>query len=267
MPKPTSPYGASKLCGEAYCHAFAGSFGLSVVALRFANVYGPHSAHKRGAVTNFSKALLLGEPIVIFGDGSATRDFIHVDDVCAGIRAALDKPTSGATVLHLATGAETRIIDLARMMMEVAGSPDHPIHVEAKPTGELERNFAAFDRAYQVLGFNPSVALREGLKQTFEWFRPWIARCWRKPRATHSSFRGGSPYDFGRPPNQTRACSDSEGTINRHNALPDAPKRDTGWSVTVEWSRLDSPDLFCNTDSPGLIEGCPICALIWRAQR
>ena len=171
VPKPTSPYGASKLCGEAYCHAFAGSFGLSVVALRFANVYGPHSAHKRGAVTNFSKALLLGEPIVIFGDGSATRDFIHVDDVCAGIRAALDKPTSGATVLHLATGAETRIIDLARMMMEVAGSPDHPIHVEAKRTGELERNFAAFDRAYQVLGFNPSVALREGLKQTFEWFK------------------------------------------------------------------------------------------------
>lgn len=171
LPKPTSPYGASKLCGEAYCHAFAGSFGLSVVALRFANVYGRHSAHKKGAITNFSKALLLGEPIVIFGDGSATRDFIHVDDVCAGIWAALDKPIPGAMVLHLATGVETRIIDLARMMTEVAGNAHHPIRLEVKRDGELERNFASFDKAHQVLGFTPRVALRDGLTQTFEWFR------------------------------------------------------------------------------------------------
>lgn len=171
LPKPTSPYGASKLCGEAYCHAFAGSFGLSVVALRFANVYGPYSAHKKGAVTNFAKALLSGEPMVIFGDGGATRDFIHVDDICAGICAALEKPTSGATVLHLATGIETRIMDLAKTIAEVAGRSNHPIRLDAKRAGELERNFATFDRARHVLGFKPRVTLREGLKQTFEWFR------------------------------------------------------------------------------------------------
>jgi UDP-glucose 4-epimerase len=170
LPAPTSPYGASKLCGEAYCHAFAGSFGLNVVALRFANVYGPHSAHKRGAVTNFIKALLLDQPIVIFGDGSATRDFIHVDDICAGICAALKTPISGARVLHLATGVETPVIELARTLAEVAGRGDHPIRFEAKRAGELDRNFATFERARQVLGFTPRIGLREGLAQTFNWF-------------------------------------------------------------------------------------------------
>ncbi len=171
LPRPTSPYGASKLCGEAYCHAFAGSFGISVVALRFANVYGPHSAHKRGAVTNFARALLAGEPMVIFGDGGATRDFIHVDDICAGICCALDTPTAGATVLHLATGVETRIIDLARTMAEVAGRPNHEIRLEPKRAGELERNFAVYERARETIGFSPKVALREGLARTFQWYR------------------------------------------------------------------------------------------------
>ena len=84
LPKPISPYGASKLCGEAYCHAFAKSYGLETVCLRFGNVYGPHSAHKKGAVTVFIKALMTGEPIVIYGDGSASRDYVHVEDSAAG---------------------------------------------------------------------------------------------------------------------------------------------------------------------------------------
>jgi UDP-glucose 4-epimerase len=171
LPRPTSPYGASKLCGEAYSHAFAASFGLSVAALRFANVYGPHSAHKKGAITNFAKALLSRQPIVIFGDGSATRDFIHVDDICAGICAALETPIAGATVLHLATGVETRIIDLARTMAELAGQPNHPIRLEDKRVGELERNFATFDRAREMIGFSPRVRLREGLASTLKWYK------------------------------------------------------------------------------------------------
>ena len=169
-PRPTSPYGASKLCGEAYCHAFAGSFGLSVVALRFANVYGPFSAHKKGAVTNFARSLLHDEPIVIFGDGSATRDFIHVDDICAGICAALNASIQGAIVLHLATNVETPVRDLAKMMAVSAGRPNHPIRFEPKRAGELERNFATYDRAREVIGFTPKVDLREGLKRTFDWF-------------------------------------------------------------------------------------------------
>jgi UDP-glucose 4-epimerase len=170
LPCPVSPYGASKLCGEAYCHAFAGSFGLRAVALRFANVYGPYSAHKRGAVTNFIKAILFDEPIVIYGDGSVTRDFIYVDDLCTGILESLDRDLPPGTVLHLASGVETTVGTLARMVCDAAGRAERPVRYEACRRGELERNFANFERARQILGFSPRVTLREGLRRTFEWF-------------------------------------------------------------------------------------------------
>jgi len=171
LPKPASPYGASKLCGEAYCHAFAASFGLSTVALRFANVYGPHSAHKKGAVTNFIAAITAGQPMVIFGDGSATRDFIYVADICAGIRAALNTQVPPGTVLHLATGIETSIRGLAKTLARTVGNPDYPIRYESKRAGELEHNFATFDRANEAIGFSPQVTLEKGLEKTVEWFR------------------------------------------------------------------------------------------------
>ena len=79
VPRPTSPYGASKLAGEAYCSAFAGSYGLPTVALRFSNVYGPYSYHKGSVVAAFCKAALAGDPLVVYGDGSQTRDFVYVE--------------------------------------------------------------------------------------------------------------------------------------------------------------------------------------------
>ena len=170
LPWPISPYGASKLCGEAYCHAFAGSFGLSVVALRFANIYGPFSEHKKGAVTNFIKRALAGEPLVIYGDGSATRDFLYVDDLCSGIVATLDASLRD-DVIHLASGAETSINELAHLVLELTGAPDTPIRYEDRRRGEIEQTFATYDRAADVLGFEPRYSLEEGLRKTVEWFR------------------------------------------------------------------------------------------------
>ncbi|HTA64222.1 MAG TPA: NAD-dependent epimerase/dehydratase family protein [Xanthomonadaceae bacterium] len=170
LPKPISPYGASKLCGEAYCHAFAMSRGLRAVCLRFGNVYGPHSAHKKGAVTMFIKALMLDEPIVIYGDGSASRDYIHVNDLCAGIEAALDSPLQGGEVFHVASGRETTVLELANILRDAAGKPNHPIEFRASRVGEVARNFAAYDLARQVLGFEPKRRLEEGLAETWQWF-------------------------------------------------------------------------------------------------
>ncbi len=170
LPKPISPYGASKLCGEAYCHAFAKSYGLETVRLRFGNVYGPHSAHKKGAVTVFIKALMSGKPFVIYGDGSASRDYVYVEDLCAGIRAALDTPMLGGGVFHLASGQETTVLELAHMLRSIAGQPDHPIELRAARRGEVGRNFASFDQASEVLGFHPAIELRSGLKSTWQWF-------------------------------------------------------------------------------------------------
>ena len=169
LPWPISPYGASKACGEAYCHAFAGSFDLPVVALRFANVYGPISDHKKGAVTNFVKRALAREPIVIYGDGKASRDFLYVEDLCAGIAAALEAPLADE-VVHLASGGEVTIEQLARLILELAGAEDVPIRYEDRRPGEIERTFARADRAVELLGFRPAHSLEDGLRATIDWF-------------------------------------------------------------------------------------------------
>jgi UDP-glucose 4-epimerase len=169
LPWPISPYGASKLCGEAYLHAFAGSFGIRPVALRFANVYGPYSAHKKGVVTRFIRAALAGGTFEIFGDGKASRDFLHVDDLCRGILAANDSDLSDV-VLHLASEKETTINELAHLILELVGSDVEIVH-HPKRAGEVERNFANADRAKELLGWEPELSLREGMAATIEWFR------------------------------------------------------------------------------------------------
>jgi UDP-glucose 4-epimerase len=169
LPWPISPYGASKLCGEAYCHAFAGSFDLPVVALRFANVYGPVSAHKKGVITNFIRLGLAREPLVVYGDGAATRDFLYVEDLCDGICSALEAPLADE-VVHLASGQETSIGSLAELILELTGAAGVPIHYEDRRRGEVERTFASPDRAAELLGFAPAHTLSEGLQKTVEWF-------------------------------------------------------------------------------------------------
>jgi UDP-glucose 4-epimerase len=169
LPWPISPYGASKLCGEAYCHAFAGSYALKTVALRFANAYGPASDHKKGAVTTFIKRAFRGEPLVVYGDGSATRDFLYVDDLCAGICAAVDAPLEDE-VVHLASGEETSIGELAQLVLELTDAKGTPIRYEERRRGEIERTFAKPERAGELLGFAPAHTLRDGLRKTVDWF-------------------------------------------------------------------------------------------------
>ena len=171
LPKPISPYGASKLAGEGYAHAFAKAYGLQTIALRFANAYGPWSARKRGAVTTFFRAINGGEPIVIYGDGSASRDYTHVDDICRALELALGSEVPGGTVLHIASGVETTVQLLADLCRSAAGVPDHPIEYRPKRVGEVERNFASYDLAKELLGFEPSISREEGIREPWQWFQ------------------------------------------------------------------------------------------------
>ncbi len=170
LPKPISPYGAGKLCGEAYCHAFAKSYGLETVCLRFGNVYGPHSLHKKGVVTNFAKALLRDEPMIVYGDGAASRDYIYVKDLANGIVAALRSDIEGGEVFHLATSRETTVWELGEMLRKIAGRPQHPIEFRATRRGEVVRNFANYEKARLQIGFRPEFRLEEGLEATWKWF-------------------------------------------------------------------------------------------------
>jgi len=176
LPRPISPYGASKLAGEGYCCAFANAYDMSITALRFANVVGPISWHKKGAVTAFFKAIMNKRPINIYGDGSATRDFLYVKDLCQGILAALNAKKSGFNAIHLASGREVSVKELAAIACKVASAPDHPIHFDPKRKGEVERNFATYDLAEKELGFHPTVSIEEALELTWQWFQAYKSK-------------------------------------------------------------------------------------------
>jgi UDP-glucose 4-epimerase len=167
--RPLAPYGASKLAGEGYCSAYFGSYGVPTVALRFSNVYGPWSYQKASVVAAFFKCLRAGEPLVVYGDGRQTRDFLYVEDLCAGVVAAVERESSGQ-VFQIAAGVETEIGDLAERMLAVTGLR---VPIEHRPAraGEVVRNYARIDRARRVLGYDPATPLDEGLRRTWEWFR------------------------------------------------------------------------------------------------
>lgn len=169
-PRPRSPYGASKLAGEAYCSAYHQAFGLQTVSLRFANVYGPYSDHKTSVVAQFMRAVLDSGVLTIHGDGGQTRDFIHVGDLCAAINLALTANVSGET-FQIATGIETRIADLAQQIIRLSGRVDaRIIHAQAQPGG-IRHNYSSIDKARQQIGFTPIISLPDGLTSTLEWYR------------------------------------------------------------------------------------------------
>ena len=136
----------------------------------FANVYGPFSGHKKGAATKFMKCLLQNEPMPIFGDGSASRDFLHVADLCEGIVKAIEADVSPGEVFHLASEEETTILGLAKTIAEIAGQPNYPLQYFPRRIGEVTRNFARSDKAHQALRFKPQKNLLKGLEETWNWY-------------------------------------------------------------------------------------------------
>lgn len=176
VPQPISPYGASKLAGEGYCSAFATSYGIQTVCCRFGNVYGKYSAHKKGVITRYINQISKGEPVTIYGDGESMRDYIYVDDLCNGIVRALNHDTGAFDIFHLATGKGTRISELAEAIYAFFPEMDQQIRHEPARTGEVDKNFADYGKAKQVLGFEPQVSLRDGLEQTVQWYREHVLR-------------------------------------------------------------------------------------------
>jgi UDP-glucose 4-epimerase len=169
VPRPMSPYGASKLVGEAYCSAFHGSYALNTVALRFSNVYGPYSYHKGSVVAQFFRNLMQGEPLVIYGDGQQTRDFLYVDDLVDAVLLA-DKVETPSEVFQIASGCETSIRDLLTAMKRVLPEVKFDIRYEPARGGEILRNYASIEKARRLLGYNPQTRLDDGLRNTWSWF-------------------------------------------------------------------------------------------------
>ena len=166
-PAPKSPYGASKLYGEGITAA-SDAYGMVGVSLRFSNVYGPHCGHKKSVVASFLSSALAGQPLVIYGDGRQTRDFIYVEDICAAIDRALAADDGG--VYHLGTGVETSVNDLADQVIAATGTH---VDIDRQPPrpADATRSFVEFEAARKALGWSPQVRLDKGLTETAAWMR------------------------------------------------------------------------------------------------
>lgn len=168
LPNPASPYGASKLAVEGYCSAYAQSYGLKALSLRFSNVYGPRSFHKGSVVAAFFKAILKGQPITVYGDGSQVRDYVFVEDLCRGIEAGMTSGQSGA--IQLGSGRPTKINELLDAMREVVAPRLLDVRYESFRAGEVLATYCDIAKARRELSFEPSTTLRDGLSRTWEWF-------------------------------------------------------------------------------------------------
>ena len=172
-PRPRSPYGASKLAAEGYASAFYHSFGLDTVSLRFSNVYGPHSHRKNSVVAKFIKEAICGNPLVIFGPGDQTRDFIYVNDLCSAIFSAITTQGIGGEVFQIATNQEHTINDLAVLVNKLSQkykSSNISITKEPIRDGEVKRSYSDISKASLFLKWEPKQIFEDGIEKTFQWF-------------------------------------------------------------------------------------------------
>lgn len=171
---PVSPYAATKRAGELLCHTYHHLHGLSCLCLRLFTVYGPRQRPDL-AIHKFTRALAHGEPLSVYGDGGALRDYTYVDDTVDGVVRALHKISelSGGPVfdiVNLGAGRTTSVNELVRLLVGTMGVEPKIDHVPAQP-GDVPRTWADITRARAVLGYDPKVTLEAGLECFVAWFR------------------------------------------------------------------------------------------------
>ena len=169
-PRPLSPYGVTKATGEEYLRVFHELYGLPVVALRYFNVFGPRQSANQyaGVISIFINRALKNEPLVIFGDGKQTRDFIYVKDVVkANVLVAESKRANGR-VFNVATGKQTSILELAQKVIGITGANASIVFGKPRP-GDIRHSLADISEI-RKLGFEPEWSLEDGLKKTVEWY-------------------------------------------------------------------------------------------------
>ena len=171
---PCTVYGGSKLAGECYARAYFRTYGYPTVVVRPFNAYGPRSHHEGDSgevIPKFLLRCLAGRPMVIFGDGSQSRDFTYVSDTAHGILLAGEHPLAVGETINVGSGSDVTINDLARLVATVAGNPDAVIEHDRPRPGDVNRLVADVARARELLGFEPRVSMSEGLQRLLQWYR------------------------------------------------------------------------------------------------
>ena len=175
-PSPISPYGASKLSCEGYLNAYANSYGIRSIILRFGNVYGPFSLHKKGVINHFIKSSINNQKVDVYDSLETTRDYIHVDDICRGILLSVRSLLSNdnlKSIFHLSNGREVSIDEIIKVISTLSGKElQHSILPPRK--GEVIRNCSDFTLAKNKLGFQPQVRLEDGVKNLYNWLENFM---------------------------------------------------------------------------------------------
>ncbi|EMA47104.1 GDP-mannose 4,6-dehydratase [Halobiforma nitratireducens] len=166
---PVSPYGVSKLASEQYARVYNEVYGLPTVALRYFTVYGPRMRPNM-AMTNFVSRCLHGEPPVIYGDGTQTRDFTYVDDVKRVNAQLLEDDSADGEVLNVGSTDNIDIKTLAEVVRDEI-DPSLELEYTDPREGDAEHTHADISKANELLGYEPTVDIREGVSKFIDWYR------------------------------------------------------------------------------------------------
>jgi UDP-glucuronate 4-epimerase len=166
--KPISPYAATKAAGELLCHTYSHLWGLRTVALRFFTVYGARQRPDL-AIHKFARLISEGQPIPVFGDGTTRRDYTFVEDIIAGVRAAMDYEASAFEIINLGESRTVELRELIRLLERELGR-DAVIDRQPLQPGDVPQTFADISKARRLLGYDPRTPIEEGIRRFVEWF-------------------------------------------------------------------------------------------------
>ena len=172
-PLPISPYGVTKFVGELYLQTFGRCYGLENVCLRYFNIFGPRqdpTSQYSGVMAKFCSAFLEETEPVIYGDGTQSRDFTYVDNAVQANLLACEAPAASGRVFNVGTGDRINLNQVVEALGRISGKPMKPRY-DPPRDGDIRDSQADISRARAVLGYEPTVALEEGLQRTFEWYR------------------------------------------------------------------------------------------------
>ncbi|MCA1587781.1 MAG: GDP-mannose 4,6-dehydratase [Chloroflexi bacterium] len=169
---PSTPYAASKLASDLVALSYRKTYGSDVAILRPFNNYGPrqNAGSYAGVLPIVVSRAMRGEPIVIYGDGEQTRDFVFVRDTAEAAIRIYEEPRTRGRIINIASGEEVTVNRLVGELLELLGVQPPIVHEEARP-GDVRRHCGATVRARELLGFTPATDLRTGLAETVEWYR------------------------------------------------------------------------------------------------
>jgi len=164
---PISPYAATKRAGELIAHTYHHLFGMNITCLRPFTVYGPRQRPEM-AIHLFLRAILEGRPIKMFGDGTSSRDYTYIDDLVDGFIRAIDRPL-GYEIINLGEHEVTTLKELIDMIGEAVGKEPIIDQLPMQP-GDVPRTYADVTKAKRLLGYEPKVSMREGIRRFVEWY-------------------------------------------------------------------------------------------------